>query len=167
MSALHTNGPITELSALDDLFASNGVAVVKVTRRHPQTGEVEEHLLEIPIQSVDIEEVGKVVGRQPKIPRVATGGNPKFVEDQQNPAYLEELQNYNRRYVMALACMGLAIDIKDKRGEVVWSADNTIRNFDAAQEALKAMGLVYSQVFAITRAINELTTVAEEAASSD
>ena len=155
------NGPITKLSALDDLFAASGTAVVKVTRGN------QERLLELPIQSVDIEEVNVIVGAPPKIPRVATGGNPKFAPDPENPEYVQKLQAYNRRYVMALACMGLAVDIEDKQGVVVWSADNKVHDLDKAQDALKAMGLVYNQVFAITRAISELTTIVEEEASSD
>lgn len=155
------HGPLVELSALETPFAASGVATVKVTRRGV------EELLELPIQSVDIEEVNQLVGIPPKIPRVATGGNPKFIDDPNDPGYQAKLQAHNRRFVMAMACMGLAIPIKDKQGEIVWSADNTVRQLDKAIEALRQMGIVYSQIFSITRAINDLTTIAEEAATQE
>lgn len=156
-----TNGQVVELSAADPIFAASGTAMVKVTRGGKEV------ILELPIQSVDVEEVNKIAGREPKIPMRATGGNPKFIQDPENPDYKEEVQARNRRFVMAMACMGLLVDIKDSQGEVVWSKDNTIRHLDKAIDALKQMGMVYSQVFAITTAINELTTFAEETATQD
>jgi hypothetical protein len=155
------HAPLTELSALDNLFAASGTATVKRTKNGV------EEVLELPIQSVDIEEVNQIIGLPPKIPRVATGGNPKFVEDERDPAYVQKRDAHNRRFVMAMCCMGLAIDIKDRNGDVVWSADNKTRNLDKAMDVLRQMGIVYSQIFAITRAINELTTFAEEAATQD
>ncbi len=156
-----SNGVLAELSAMDPIFAATGTAMVKVTRGGQET------ILELPIQSVDVEEVNRIVGPEPKVPVRATGGNPKFVPDPEDPQYKDKIQDRNRKFVMAMACMGLALDIKDRQGEVVWGADNKIRHLDRAIDALKQMGMVYAQVFAITTAINELTTFAQETATED
>jgi hypothetical protein len=155
------HGALTELSALDALFAASGTAIVKRTKNGA------EETIELPIQSVDIEDVNQLVGLPPKVPRIATGGNPKFADDPNDPGYVQKRQGYDRRFVMAMACFGLAIDIKDRGGEVVWSADNKVKNLEKAMEVLRQMGIVYSQIFAITRAINDLTTFAEETATQE
>lgn len=152
---------IYELSASNPIFAATGTAMVKVTVHGVET------IRELPIQSVDVEDVNRMVGPEPPIPNRATGGNPKFVPDPEHPQYKEKIQERNRRFVMAMACFGLRIPIKDKQGEVVWSADNTVKDLSKAIEALHDAGIVYSQIFAITRAINDLTTFAEETATQD
>lgn len=152
--------PILKLSALDTLFAASGTAIVKVTR-HGQ-----EVTLELPIQSVDNEEVTGLAGNPPRVPRKPLGGG-KFNDDVQDPDYQRALTEYNRKTLFLVACLGLALDVEDERQEVVWSADNSVRDLAKARLVLKRMGLVDNQLLAIVQAIRQLTQAVEEEASSD
>lgn len=154
-------GPLRKLSAVDTVFSATGTALIKVTRGSQET------VLELPIQSVDVEEVTAMVGNGPKVPMRATGDRPKFVEDPSNPDYIRAQGIHTRRFLIAMACFGLLLDIEDEQGVVVWSADNSIHNLDAARTALKKMGLVDNQLTAITKAITELTQIVEETVTSD
>ncbi len=152
--------PLTKLSALDTVFAATGTAMVKVTRQGKETEIV------LPIQSVDIEEVNAIVGTPPRMPRKALGGG-KFVNDEQDPDYLQAVARHNRKFLYTLACMGLALDIEDETHSITWSADNQVRDLEKTRIVLRKMGLVDNQLLAITRAITQLTEVVEEEVSSD
>ena len=168
MSELNGYGtPITKLTALDDIFAATGMASVKVTRWSQEERRNVERLLELPIQSVDTEEATTLAGRPPKPPKTSQGPGKAYVDDVNDPQYIMQQGEHTRKFLTAMVCLGLAVDIEDSTGTVVWSADNKVQNLEAARGVLKKMGLVDGQLMALVRAIRELTTEAEEQAASD
>lgn len=147
--------PITALCALDRLFDATGVAEVKVGPR----------LLQIPIQSVDLEHVEVLCKPfRPKAPikRDMIQGQWKTIIDEANENYRDALTRYNMLYAHVTACCGIAVDITNGQREVVWSADNRVHDVEQAVKALKDMGLVLNHVIALNRAINELTQFVQE-----
>ena len=155
---------ITRLSPLDTLFAASGTALVKVTKKG------KEEILELPIQSVDLEEVVAMVGPEPRMPRRSdkgTDGKVIYVDDPQDANYRAAIFRHNLKFNRLIVCMGLAIDIEDGQGKVVWSADNATRNYEQADAVLRKMGIVHLQVNAINNAITALTQDTEARAVSD
>lgn len=147
--------PIQALCALDRLFDATGTADVKVGTR----------MLQLPIQSVDLEEVEalcKPFRPKPPIKRDQVNGKWVTIVDEANEGYRDALTRYNMLYAHVTACCGLALDIRNAQREVVWATDNHIHDVEQAIKALKDMGLVLNHVVTINRAINELTAFVEE-----
>lgn len=152
-----TSGPkkLRRLCALDTFFRGSGVAVL----RFRQGGR--EVTYEIPIKSVDNEEADAIVKPyRPKPPIDREYINNKWVSvvNEAKPEYQDKLTEYNRRLSLVWILLGLDIDVVDAQGQVVWSADNTVKHFDQAREALKQMGIVDGQIIQMMQAIRNLTT---------
>ena len=73
--------------------------------------------------------------------------------------YQEEINQFNRLSSWVYTLVGIDLDIEDDAGNVVWSADNTIHDIDAARRVLTGMGLVDQQMVAILNAAQDLTAV--------
>lgn len=156
--------PIERLCALDMLFAATGTVDVKVTRKG------REATITIPIQSVDNEQADALARPfRPKVPtrREMIGGAWKTIIDDQNQEYQDKLSEFNRISSYVVVFLALAVDICDEAGKVVWSADNTVHDLGAARAAVKRMGLVDTQLVTILRAVRDLTSVNEDAQTSD
>lgn len=152
--------PLKRLSALDRVFESVGIVMVRCGLRE----------LELPIQAVDMESVESVIKQyrpRPPVREELRQGRKHIIVNEADPDYLEKLTEYNRINTYAYVCFSLALDIEDKTGKVVWSADNTIHDLEAARTALKEMGIVDGQLLTITQAALDLTRVTEEAQVSD
>lgn len=155
-----TSQPLTHLSALDALFVATGTVQVKVGQR----------TIALPIQSVDTELLEAFVKPYRPVPPTRSelqNGRRVVVENQADKAYQDKLAEYNRIWLYAVAFHGLALDITDAQGRVVWSADNTTRDLPATRGAIKKMGMVDNHLSAIVVAINELTKFAEETQGRD
>ena len=148
---VHTNGtaPLTRLCALDTLFSATGTVEVKVGSR----------TLTLPIQSVDVELVQAISGKPPRAPmyQERRDGVMTRVRDFADPTYMEALEKYNRDQMLVWICLSLNLDICDRHGAVVWSADNSVHNLEGAKAALKEMGLNDAQGIAIFNGARALT----------
>lgn len=160
-----TGGQVVQrLSILDTLFDASGFAELKVMKQG------KEHIWKLPIQSVDNEMVEALARPyRPKVPvkRELIAGKWTTVSNEFDQEYQDRLAEYNRAMSYLLVFCGLAIDIVDERQEVVWSADNQIRNLDEARRIVKKMGLVDNHIVSIMRAIRELTAEVEETQVSE
>lgn len=139
----------TRLCALDMLFSATGEVEVKVGAR----------TITLPIQSVDVEAVQALVGKPPRAPMFIqrVNGVNERVRDLADATYMDTLEAYNRKQMLAWICMGIAMDICDMTGKVVWSADNAVHDLDGARMALKQLGIVDNQILCIFKAIQALT----------
>ena len=159
-----TTKAIQRLSALDNLFEAEGIAQVKVTRGKREV------TLELPIQSIDnevIETAAKPFRPKTPVRREMVQGKWVSVIDEQNQEYQDKMSEYNRVLSYLMIFHGLAIDILDEQGSVVWSADNTIQNFSEARRIARKMGLVDNHMVSIMRSIRQLTADVEEEQSRD
>ena len=155
-----TIAPVTRLCALDALFTATGTVDVKVGVR----------TIRLPIQSVDTEIIDAFVRPyRPVAPTRAQleNGRRVVIENQTDRTYQEKLAEYNRVWLLAVVFHGLAVDIEDTSGHVVWSADNAVHDLQATRLAAKKMGLVDNQLGDIVKAINDLTRFTEEAQGRD
>ena len=147
---------LTRLSALDRLFSASGVVTLTMTQESRGS-----HSVEIPIKSVDNEEA-EVLCRpyrpKPVLKREMIQGKWTTVIDEVNQEYQDKLNEYNRLFSYVWILLGIDIDVLDSSGEVVWSADNAIKQVQPARDALKQMGLVDAHIMTIMRAIRDLTT---------
>ena len=151
---------VTRLSALDRLFEAQGEVTIKCGARE----------LTLPIQSVDLEFVTSVCKPflpKPKVTSELLNGKRIIVENRVDSNFQEQQDDYNRLQSYAYVCAALLVDIEDKQGKVVWSADNSVHELLAAKQALKDMGLVDTQVVAILNAASALTQLVEERQLSD
>jgi hypothetical protein len=80
---------------------------------------------------------------------------------------LDAVAKYNRLNSYCYVLCALLCDIEDKQGRVVWSADNTIHELEAAIAALRSMGIVDGQLVTVLNAVTALTQAVEEAQVSD
>jgi len=152
--------PLKRLSALDRVFESTGTVIVRCGLRE----------LELPIQAVDMESVEGIIKQyrpRPPVREELRQGRKHVIVNEADPEYQERLTEYNRINTYAYVCFALALDIEDKVGKVVWSADNTTHDLEAARAALKDMGIVDGQLLTITQAALDLTRVTEEVQVSD
>ncbi len=153
----HTNGsaPLTRLCALDTLFSATGFVDVKVGS----------HTIPVPIISVDIEVVQALAGKPPRAPMFINrqNGVNERIRDVADPTYMDTLEAYNRNQMIIWVCLGIAADICDKTGKVVWSADNSIHDLAGAKAALHEMGMVDNQLLAVFQGIRRLTDSVSEA----
>jgi hypothetical protein len=160
-----TAAPLRQLSVLDTPFASWGIARVRVTKN----GKT--HILEIPIKSVEFERVEALVAqdrpRTPKRRENIPGQGWKYVIDDTNDDYLVAIANYNRKLSYVAVLMAFDVDVCDAKGDVVWSADNTVCQYEAARNALKQMGLVENQFLSILEDVRKLTREDEETLEQD
>lgn len=151
-----TNGtqPLTRLCALDMLFSATGIVDVKVGQK----------TISLPIQSVDVEDVTALAGKPPRAPMYQERNNGVMtrVRDFADPTYMDALEKYNRDQMLAWCCLALGVDICNRQGAVVWSADNTIHDLGGAKVALKEMGLVDNQLLSIFQAARGLTDSSTE-----
>ena len=150
---------LQRLSVLDKLFEANGFAEIKVTRGG------QEKIWQLPIQSVDnemVEALAKPYRPRPPTKREHINGKWTTIVNEFDQEYQDKLAEYNRAMSYILVFSGLAVDIVNENQEIVWSADNTVRNLDEARRVVKKMGLVDNHVVAIMRAIRELTVDVEE-----
>ncbi len=160
--AVATNGttpkatPVRRLSALDRLFEASGDVTVRCGK----------HEVTLPIQAVDLELVESLCRPYRPTPKTSVAlvnGRREttfLVADQE---YQDKLTAYNRLNSVVYVLCALQCDIEDKAGKVVWSADNSVHEIEAARQALKDMGLVDNQLVAILNAAQALTQVVEEA----
>ena len=155
-----STAPVTRLSALETLFTATGTVDVKVGIK----------TIRLPIQSVDTEIIDAFVKPyRPVAPTRAQleNGRRVVIENQADRAYQDKLAEYNRIWLLAVVFHGLAVDIVDNAGQVVWSADNSLHDLQATRQVAKRMGLVDNQLGDIVKAINDLTRFTEEAQGRD
>jgi hypothetical protein len=156
-----TNGtaPLTRLCALDTLFSATGTVEVKVGSK----------TIPIPIQSVDVEAVQALAGKPPRAPmyQERRDGIMTRVRDVADPTYMDNLERHNRDTMTIWICSAIAIDIANKHGTVMWSADNTVHDLVGARVALKEMGLNDAQLLAVFNGCRALTDSAQQVISQD
>ena len=157
---------VTKLSVVDELFHSTGTARVKVTKHG------REQILEIPIKSVQISDVETAVAHlKPKIPkkreRIEKERQWVTVLDTANDEYQAKVADYDRALMRTWVFMSIDVDIEDAHGRVVWSADNSVQDYEAADAALVNMGLTDAQLVSIFRAASDLTRLDEEEIEQD
>jgi hypothetical protein len=161
IDALHTNGtgPLTRLCALDVLFRATGSVDIKVGSK----------TLAISIASVDVEDVTALAGKPPRPPmfQERRDGVMTRVRDFADASYMDALERYNRDQMTIWVCLAIAIDICNRQGAVVWSADNATHDLAGAKSALKEMGLVDNQLLAVFQAARALTESTQQVASQD
>ena len=146
--------PLTRLSAMDRLFEAVGEVTVRCGSRE----------VTVAIQAVDLELVESLCRPykpKPKIVVELDKGQRIRTIDLADERYQDALAAYNRLNSYVYVLCSLMCDIEDKRGKVVWSADNSIHDVEAGKEALKDMGLVDNQLVAILNAASNLTQVVE------
>ena len=156
--------PVKKLTVVEAPFYSTGVAEVKVTRGG------KEYVMEIPIRAVDLEAVEAFCrNMRPKVPTARDRVNGRWITilDEANHEYQQKLLDYQRILSRVWCLMAIDVDIEDESGNVVWSADNTVHDLNAAIKAMKKMGLVDSQFAAILRAARDLTQFSEEEIDRD
>ena len=147
--------PLTRLSALDKLFDATGEVTLKCGK----------HDVTLPIQAVDLELVDTLCRPyrpKPKISVAMVNGRRETTAHVAEDEYQTALTAYNRLSSQVYVLCALLCDIEDKQGKVVWSADNSVHDIEAAKQALKDMGLVDSQMVVILNAVQELTRGVEE-----
>lgn len=157
------------LTALDPntfSFECKGYASIRVTNIDQQ-GRQHSRVVSIPIKSINQDEAQKFVETivtRPRAPRRRVSENGKFitVEDLADEKFIEALNAYNIIVAESWVLHALDIDIKSKSGEVVWSADNKIRNYIEAKYVLDSMGLVQMQFIEIIRQVRKLAEMEEE-----
>lgn len=151
---------VTRLCALDRVFDATGTVQVRCGQK----------TLTLPIQAIDFEGLEALVkSRRPKTPslRQMENGRVRIIANENDATYLEKTADFNRLYNFACACWALTVDICAASGSVVWSADNSVHDLDAAHSALKAMGIVDMQVISIAQAAMRLTQAIDEEQVSD
>lgn len=154
------SAPITRLSALDRVFAATGEVTI---RRGKET-------MLLPIQSFDFESVEALIKDRRPAPKVRSelvNNVRRIVVNEADPEYQQATMVYYRLQMVVSVLCALAVDITDKQGTLVWSADNSVHEIDAAVRALKDMGIVDNQLSAIFKAAQELTQTVEEQSVSD
>lgn len=149
MKNMNGTQPITRLCALDMLFSATGTVEVKVGNK----------TIPLPIQSVDVEDVTALSGKPPRAPMYQERNNGIMtrVRDFADPTYMDALEKYNRDQMTIWVCLALSIDICNRHGAVVWSADNRVHDLAEAKAALKDMGLVDNQLLAVFQGARRLT----------
>ena len=155
---------LTRLSVAEAPFRSTGVATIKIT----VDGNV--NYLEIPIKSVDLEDVENMVSNyRPSVPvkRERRDGKTITIEDLANQDYKDNLNKYQRRLARAWVLMALDIDVVDESGKVVWSADNTVTDLEAATLVLKKSGFVDNQFADMLNEVRALTAISERNIEQD
>lgn len=158
-AALNGHVPVTRLCALDRLFAAQGVVEVKAGA----------HTIALPIQAVDNELVEQLNGAKPAPPTRSElrNGRTHVIVNETNPAYIKALEDYQRDFGYVYTLCALSIDVVDTRDQVVWSADNSVHDLQAAKDVLRRMGLVDNQRATILNAALNLTRIVEEGQASD
>jgi hypothetical protein len=149
------NKPVTRLCALDRLFEATGEVAVQCGKR----------TITLPIQAVDLELVESICRQykpKPKVRSELVKGVRHVVTDTTGEEYQEALVEFNRTNSYAYVLCALGCDVVDKEDKVVWSADNSVHDLEAARKALKAMGIVDNQLVIILNAASNLTKVADE-----
>ena len=155
--AITTNGhaPLKRLSALEKIFQATGEVTIRCGTRE----------IVLPIQSVDLEMVESIFRPfrpQPKVHVELVNGRRQIVENLVDGAYQERLSDFNRLTSVVYVLCALLCDIVDRQDQVVWSADNSVRDIDGARQALRDMGIVDSQLVIILNAASNLTQVVED-----
>lgn len=156
---------ITELVEGESLFTSNGVSKIKVTKN----GQV--LCFEIPIVSSGITELidqfdktapkppVKDVKVTPDTPMGKDMGITKNewvkIRDLSDTDYLEKKQKHESNLGIAIVLKGMAVDIKDKEGNIVEDPDKKI-------EIMKKMGMSGEQFSQMVSDITSLTKWSEE-----
>jgi hypothetical protein len=151
---------LKRLSALDRVFEATGTVTIQCGANQ----------VTLEIQSVDLELVASICKPylpKPKVHVELVNGKRTIVENRVDSEYQAQMDEYNRVQSYVFACCALMIDIEDKQGRVVWSADNSIHEVEAARRALKDSGMVDAQVVAILTAASNLTQAVEEQHLSD
>lgn len=159
MSDINKAAPLTRLCALDTLFSATGVVDVKVGAK----------TISIPIQSVDVEAVQALAGKPPRPPmfQERRDGVTARVRDFADPTYMDSLEAYSRNQMLIWTLCALGIDVCNRQGAVVWSADNTVRDLPGAKVALKEMGLVDNQLLSVFTASRALTDSTAQTVNQD
>lgn len=162
-----TNGAIPkvrQLTVLDSPFSSQGAAHVRITKGGKTS------TLVIPICSVDFESVEALVEHlRPRIPKRREKINNQWVTiiDEADETYIAAQAAYQRALSYTLMLMAMDVDIVDRAGTVVWSADNSVHDLGNARQALRDMGLVESQFVTLLTAIRNLTAMDEQEQEQD
>lgn len=167
---------LEEILAGESPFRSNGQARIAVTKDGVKRTMI------VPIRSVDMDQMMRRTGLKQPIPpskpmKVEKGsklaldagvpdGGLIMVPDLGDENYLRDLEEYSAHHTLSTILHGLAVDIKDGEGKLVWSGNpkgkRNPEDMMRALEVLEEAGLTASQFQDIMRAINQLT-VREEA----
>jgi len=158
---------VSELVAGGSLFESRGYSVVKVTKAG------KERLLNLPIKSTGVAEYEqKLRGNEPKPPQTferikktspegRAMGLPHdmmmIVANSQDPAFVNELAEFNRELGWKIAVFALDLAFKDKNG-------NSVEDLDQKKKILQDNGITDHQSFQIFNDVQDLTRIAEEQA---
>jgi hypothetical protein len=155
---------LTRLSVSEAPFRSTGLATIKTT----VDGTV--NFLEIPIKSVDLEDVETLVmPYRPAVPtkRERIDGKWTTILDPANQDYIDRNSKYQRKLARTWVLMALDIDVVNNEGVVVWSADNSVVDLDAATQVLKKSGFVDNQFADMLNEVRALTAVTERNIEQD
>src|SRR5207245_2397558 len=73
-------------------------------------------------------------------------GKRMAIDPTTDHVYQQRINEFNRLSSWVYTLVAIDLDIEDDAGNVVWSADNTIHDVDAARRVLTGMGLVDQQM---------------------
>jgi hypothetical protein len=160
---------ITSLVEGSSIFRCKGTARVKVGNK----------VVQIPIRSVDLEELTKTLPfKKPTPPTEKAFISPnskvgkelglkkgQWVEviKPEDEDYQNALQEYNSRLGYLIVLKGLDIVLKDRDGNIVWDPDDPSKqDLDRALEVLRGLGMTGWQFEQISNAIRDLTKFEEQ-----
>lgn len=149
-------------------FTCKGYANIKISyiddKGSPATKNVQ-----IPIKAVNQEDaqnyVEEKILKRPKAPYRRSNIDGKYVKeaDLTDDRYNEELMAYNKAVAECWVLWAIDVDIKDDKGDVVWSANNIIKDYKKAMDVLtNSLHLVQMQFIDILRQVRTLAQFEEE-----
>ena len=156
---------ITEFIEGESLFSSSGISKVKVTKN----GVIK--IIKVPIQSTGVSElIDTYKEKEPKPPKVQsfvtpdsdvgkalgiTKKNAVWHFDFTDEKYIKLKEEHDSDLGMAILMRGLAVELKDKEG-------NIITDFKRKIEILKSAGMSGEQFSQVVQDIQSLTKWSEE-----